>query len=302
MRVLVADDDALLRRSLKLQLMRAGHDVVEADNGEAALDLLQREAIRLLITDWQMPGMNGLELVRRVRAAGGPGYVYIIVLTANSLKRDIIAGLEAGADDYLVKPFDAGELGARVSIGVRILNLEGRLTQSLAHVEELAVRDGLTGLYNRRALDQRLADEMQRAARYLRPLSLLIIDVDYFKQYNDTHGHPQGDELLRQLAGVFEASLRSTDMVARYGGDEFVVLLPETSLAKALTVARAIHARVAASPFPLAETLPGGKVTVSIGLAEQTGQRSTPASLLEAADQALYQAKNGGRSRVVTAD
>jgi two-component system, cell cycle response regulator len=304
MRLLVVDDDVLLRRSLALQLTRAGYQVVEAEDGQQAWEMLQAEAFRFIITDWSMPVMDGLELVRKVRAAGLPGYTYIMLLTANTRKADVVTGLEAGADDYLTKPFDLHELRARVAIGVRILDLEARLLQSLAQVQELAVRDGLTGLYNRRAFDQRLADEVQRAARYWRPLSLMILDIDHFKQVNDSYGHPHGDQVLRDLAGLLRGCVRSTDFVARYGGEEFAIILPETSLQNAVAVAQLIQARVAGYSFapPQAGEACREFLTLSVGLAEHSSANPAPEALLEAADRALYQAKQGGRNRVAVID
>ena len=299
MRLLVVDDDALLRRSLHLQLTRAGYEVHAAEDGLIAWDMIQREGFRFVITDWNMPGLSGPDLVRRIRDTLADSYTYIMLLTAHSEKLDVVAGLQAGADDYLTKPFNMDELRARVGIGARILELEARLQASLASAAELAVRDGLTGLFNRRAFDARLADEVQRAVRYQRPLSLLMIDIDHFKPYNDQHGHPQGDALLRELSGLFLSCVRSTDFVARYGGEEFAVLLPETNPPNALAVAQAILERVSAHPFLHREAQPGGALTVSIGIAAPDSELPEADRLLLAADRALYQAKGAGRNRVV---
>jgi len=296
MRLLVVDDDALLRRSLNLQLTRAGYEVHDAEDGEAAWAMVEQDTYRFLITDWNMPGMSGPELVRRIRTRPAAGYTYILMLTAHSDRMDVLTGLNAGADDYLTKPFDMEELRARVGIGVRILELEARLQESLASAAELAVRDSLTGLFNRRAFDNRLADEVQRAVRYQRPLSLLMIDIDHFKQYNDQHGHPQGDALLRELSPLFLNCVRSTDFVARYGGEEFAVILPETNPANAQAVASIILERVCVHPFLFRETQPGGALTVSIGVAGNDYGLPEADRLLLAADQALYQAKGAGRN------
>jgi diguanylate cyclase (GGDEF)-like protein len=301
LRLLVVDDDVLLRRSLNLQLTRAGYEVHEAEDGQTAWEMILRDGYRFVITDWNMPGVSGPELVRRIRQAEAPGYTYIMMLTAHIERLDVVAGLEAGADDYLTKPFDMDELRARVAIGARILALESRLKESLSSVEELAVRDSLTGLFNRRAFDARLTDEVQRAVRYQRPLSLLMIDIDHFKLYNDQHGHPQGDALLRELSTLFLSCVRSTDYVTRYGGEEFAIILPETNSANALAVAGTILDRVCSHPFAFRETQPGGSLTVSIGVAGHDDHQLDEAQLLLAADQALYLAKAAGRNRVVSA-
>ena len=301
LRLLVVDDDALLRRSLNLQLTRAGYEVHEAEDGQTAWEMILRDGYRFVITDWNMPGVSGPELVRRIRQAETAGYTYIMMLTAHIERLDVVAGLEAGADDYLTKPFDMDELRARVAIGARILALESRLKESLSSVEELAVRDSLTGLFNRRAFDARLTDEVQRAVRYQRPLSLLMIDIDHFKLYNDQHGHPQGDALLRELSTLFLSCVRSTDYVTRYGGEEFAIILPETNSANALAVAGTILDRVCRHPFAFRETQPGGSLTVSIGVAGHDDHQLDEEQLLLAADQALYLAKAAGRNRVVSA-
>jgi len=299
MRLLVVDDDALLRRSLNLQLTRAGYEVDEAEDGEAAWEMIGRIGYRFIITDWNMPGLSGPELVGRMRQMLSAGYTYILMLTAHSEKMDVIAGLQSGADDYLTKPFDMDELRARVGIGVRILELEAKLQESLASAAELAVRDGLTGLFNRRAFDDRLTDEVQRAGRYQRPLTLLMIDIDHFKHYNDQHGHPQGDALLRELSTLFLSCVRSTDFVARYGGEEFAVILPETNPANAQAVAGIILERVCTHEFLYRESQPGGALTVSIGVSGTDDGLPDAERLLLTADRALYQAKGAGRNRVV---
>jgi diguanylate cyclase (GGDEF)-like protein len=291
MRILIADDDPNQRRLLGIHLSRAGHEVVEAVDGRAAWEAMQREHFRLVISDWTMPEVDGVELVRRIRAASFPGYTYILLLTALGDKQDVVVGLEAGADDYLTKPFNAGELRSRVAIGERILNLEMRL-------REMATRDALTGLFNRQAFDVRLADELRRTRRYQRPLSLILADLDYFKNYNDTNGHVRGDHLLNELAGVFLAAVRATDFVARYGGEEFAILLPEAPRAAACEVAERVRATVAAYPFPLRESQPGGCVTLSLGVASCLEDVAPEGNLVEVADQALYRAKKAGRNRV----
>lgn len=293
MKVLIADDDPNQRRLLLIHLSRAGHEVVEAADGRAAWEALQREHIRLVITDWTMPEIDGVELIRRIRTASFPSYTYVLLLTALGDKHDVVIGLDAGADDYLTKPFNAGELRSRVAIGERILNLETRL-------RDMATRDSLTGLFNRQAFDTRLADELRRARRYQRPLSLILADLDHFKNYNDTNGHVRGDQLLNELAGVFLAAVRATDFVARYGGEEFVILLPEANRANAAEVAQRVRAMVADYPFPCRETQPGGSVTLSLGVASYLEDVPEEGNLVDYADQALYRAKKAGRNQVGT--
>lgn len=293
MKILIADDDPNQRRLLSIHLTRVGHEVVEAADGRAAWEALQREHFRLVISDWTMPEVDGVELVRRIRAASFPGYTYVLLLTALGDKQDVVAGLEAGADDYLTKPFNAGELRSRVAIGERILNLETRL-------RDMATRDALTGLFNRQALDSRLADELRRTRRYQRPLSLILADIDHFKNFNDTNGHVQGDRLLNELAGVFLAAVRTTDFVARYGGEEFAILLPEANRASACEVAERVRATVADYPFPFRENQPGGVVTLSLGVASCLEDVPLDGNLVEYADRALYRAKKAGRNQVGT--
>jgi diguanylate cyclase (GGDEF)-like protein len=291
MKILIADDDPLLRRLVRSQLVGLGHEVVEAADGREAWQAMRAQPVRLAIVDWVMPHMDGAELVRRIRLAEWPGYVYIILLSARDAKDFVVQGLKAGADDYVTKPFHAGELAARVAIGERIINLETRLNLSLAELEELAIRDPLTGLYNRRAFDVRLAEEIRRAERYDRPLSVIMADIDCLKLFNDTHGHAHGDYLLRTVASLLTEHVRITDFVARYGGDEFAILLPETDRKDAQAVAGKIYARVTAYPFEMSEMLPGGTVTLSVGVSSYPEELTDGEGLLASADQALYRLK-----------
>jgi two-component system cell cycle response regulator len=226
-------------------------------------------------------------------------YGSAILLTAHGPQPNVVKGLLAGADDYLTKPFDKDELRARVAIGVLILALEARLMRSLAGAAELAVRDGLTGLFNRRPLDSRLSDELQRAVRYPRPLSPLMNDIDDFIQYGDPHGHPRGDVLLRELSALPLSSIRWTDFVVRYGGEEFAVNLPATGPVHALAAANTILDWVRARPFPFSVTQPGPVLTVSIGVAGHSPERPDTERRLRAADQALCRAMGTGRNRLV---
>ena len=211
MKVLIADDDALLRQMLQAQLANAGHEFVFASDGMEAWELLQREAIRMVIVDWMMPKLDGPDLIRRIRDAGWPGYTYIILLTAKSDRDDIVEGLNLGADDYVTKPFRHDELLARMGVGARILQLEKRLSESLAREEALATRDGLTGLPNRRALTDLARVELSRAARARTSVGLIVMDLDHFKRINDEFGHAAGDKTLQQVAEVLQKNKRDYD-------------------------------------------------------------------------------------------
>lgn len=298
MRVLVVDDDPVLRRIVQAGLTRAGHQVRAVADGHAAWDLLQEESFRLVITDWMMPGMDGPELVRRIRTASFPGYTYIILLTARSDKSDVVSGLDAGADDFLTKPFHTEELRARVAIGERILDLEGRLSDARDQLEVLATVDALTALLNRRAIQERAEAEVQRAARDGTPLSFVMLDIDHFKSVNDTHGHLVGDQALRLVADILAANKRVYDYAGRWGGEEFLLILPRTELPDAKIVAERVRASIAAASLDLAD---GGRLSLRISLGVTTAPSRDPLALhilLQQADEALYHAKHAGRDRV----
>jgi two-component system chemotaxis response regulator CheY len=297
-RVLVVDDDPVIRRIVQASLASAGHTVEQAGDGQSALELLKHDPIRLVITDWQMPGMDGPELIQRLRASTPDAYTYIILLTAKSEKEDVATGLETGADDYLTKPFNPRELRARVGIGERILNLEAVLKESRDQLEVLAMHDGLTGLLNRRAIQAHAEAEWHRAARERESLSLVLLDIDHFKSVNDRHGHLVGDQALRLVAEVLAQRVRPYDQTGRWGGEEFLLVLPWTDLAAARLVAERVRARVAATPLPLADGS-GLDLRVSLGVTStSTGMPTSVEALLRQADEALYQAKRAGRDRI----
>jgi two-component system chemotaxis response regulator CheY len=298
-RVLVVDDELGVRRAVAIHLKRCGYEVVEAEDGQAAWSLVQQDHIQLIVADWYMPAMDGMELIRRIREAGLAHYVYVIMLTALDQRQHVLSGLKAGADDYMVKPFDLDELQARLKIGERVITLEARLNESLAHQAELALSDAVTGLRNRRAFDVRLDEELRRATRYHHPLALLMLDIDFFKNYNDTHGHPEGDKLLREMAAVFQRCVRASDIVARYGGEEFAFILTETDRESAYLAAEKLRASVAGQPFPGPDAQPERRVTVSLGVANFPQDGADSETLIRRADEALYRAKRTGRNRVV---
>ncbi len=299
MQIAIVDDDPVARQILRASLVRSGNTVIELNDGLAAWNYLNNEEMaRFVITDWLMPGMDGIELIRRIRAANFPGYIYIIILTGKEEKNDLVKGLEAGADDYLVKPFNYNELKARVSIGLRILNLETDLKQANSLMEAMALHDSLTGLYNRRAIYKHLDAELNRASRENRPLSLVMLDIDHFKLINDRYGHLSGDWVLNQVAEINRQGVRSYDWVGRWGGDEFLIILPGAASICATNISERILARLAAIHEPMAD---GSELsfTASIGIYTYLGGKVEPDQLVQLADEALYQAKNLGRGRVV---
>ena len=299
MKVLVADDDLLLRRMLEHELRLAGYDVVTVGDGLEAWDVLQREHIRMLVVDWLMPGLDGSDLIRRIRAAGWPGYTYIILLTAKNGRDEIVEGLNLGADDFVAKPFQREELVARMGVGARILDLEERLSALVAREEALAVLDILTGLPNRRGLYERAQAELSRAKREKGSVSVIMMDLDHFKEINDRFGHAVGDEALRRVAKVLQENRRDYDFTGRWGGEEFLVILPGASLAQAGLVAERLR-----SAIQSIELTVGGQGTVnlraSFGAAAACPATSSVGldELLERADDAMYRAKRDGRNRV----
>lgn len=304
MKILIVDDDPALRRILQAQLSRAGHDVAEAADGQAAWDILKDEPIRLVITDWMMPVMDGPQLVRQIREAIVthliPNYVYIILLTAKVGKNDVVAGLESGADDYLTKPFDPRELRARVTIGERIINLESSLSDARRQMEILAMQDGVTGLLNRRAIHQHAEAELSRTQRHHAPVSLVLLDIDHFKSVNDRFGHLVGDQALRMVADVLVEKKRPYDWAGRWGGEEFLLVLPRTTLAEAHRVADRVRVSVATTHLAFADEQ-RLSVEVSLGVTSTSGNAEGLPSLdvmLQQADEALYHAKETGRNRV----
>lgn len=300
MRIVIADDEALTRRVLRATLTAAGHEVLEAVDGEAAWALLQESGTAMLISDWRMPRLDGPGLIRRIRDATQPGYTYCILLTARDSKADTVAGLDCGADDYLTKPCHPDELRARVAIGARILTLETSLRETRDAFAYQASHDPLTGLLNRQAITGHVQAELARALRTGSPFSLALLDLDHFKAVNDTYGHPVGDEALRHIAHLLTSAVRPYDWVGRWGGEEFLVALADTGRSDAHAVAERLRTQIATTPLSIdsERMLP---LTVSIGItsvefpAEREGDMT---GLLQQADEALYAAKRRGRNLV----
>jgi two-component system, cell cycle response regulator len=269
---------------------------VETVNGAEAWQALQQsDAPRLLILDWMMPEMDGLDVIRLVRALQTDRPFYIIMLTTRVEKADIIAGLETGANDYLTKPFDPGELRARVEVGIRMVKLQDELNESREILAHQAHHDPLTGLLNRRAILDRLHEELARARRYGDVLAIGMIDIDHFKHVNDTHGHQTGDDVLCGFVQVLTKSFREYDTVGRIGGEEFLVIAPMKSETDCLSVFSRPLLKVAESKITTRSGMVS--ITMSIGVAIATFENSID-EILAAADTALYQAKKEGRNRI----
>jgi two-component system, cell cycle response regulator len=281
-------------------LKNAGYEVDAVADGSEALDKMTKRYYPMLVTDWEMPQMDGIALCKAVRNMQLDGYVYALLLTARDAKEHIIAGLEAGADDYLVKPVHEPELIARLNAGRRILALEHSLRVANQRNRILSITDALTGAYNRRYLMEQLPREVERCRRYAYPLSVLMCDLDHFKEVNDQRGHAAGDDVLQQFAARAQKSIRSnSDWIARYGGEEFLIVLPETSYSDGLFVADKIRDVIAGAPFStrVGET----PVTASFGVAS-TGPNGPDLALkvetlIRTADECLYKSKLSGRNR-----
>jgi two-component system cell cycle response regulator len=302
-RVMIVDDDPLMLERLESLVAAAGFETMTAASGRDALALLRMNYCPIVISDWSMPDMDGLDLCRAIRAESFPGYVYLLLLTARDGQQDIVTGLDAGADDYLSKRVTEAELVARLRTAKRIVGLEQSLRDMIDEKRRLATTDSLTGLNNRHYFTKHLGRELKRVRRFGGPLSVLAMDVDHFKSINDRFGHAVGDEVLKEFAHRLASALpRDYDWCARIGGEEFVVVLPQTDLEGAMVVAEKLRHAVAAVPFG---TGGGGlKVTMSIGAAALSclpGGEPEVDDLMDLADRALYASKQEGRNRVTGA-
>jgi diguanylate cyclase (GGDEF)-like protein len=308
LKLLLVEDEPTQLLLMQRLLRRAGYTVETAGDGEAALAKLSSGEFQMLVTDWDMPGMDGVTLCRRVRDARLPGYLYVLLLTGHGSTESLVEGLEAGADDYIRKPPNEAELLARLTAGRRIVRLEQSLREANAKIQLLSITDPLVGTFNRRYLNEQLVDEVERARRYGRPLATVMADLDFFKDVNDRYGHQVGDEVLRGFVELAQSSIRhASDWMARYGGEEFVVVLPETDLAGAAATAEKIRGCCAATPIRTA--IGDVRVTASFGVAEldlcaAAGAATSSAAaemLLREADAALYRSKHDGRNRITVA-
>lgn len=298
MKVLIADDEAVSLRLLESSLRRWGYDAVVAKDGlEASQLLLSPDAPKLAILDWMMPGMDGTQLCQEIRRSKPEPYTYILLLTGKRSQCDVIAGLDAGADDYVTKPFDPAELKVRLRTGKRILYLQEQLINAREALRDQAMHDRLTGLWNRSAILELLNSELARAARQGASVAVTMADLDSFKQINDTYGHLTGDDVLVGVSKAMRDSVRRYDSVARYGGEEFLIVLPGCDRSNAVAHAERMRAAITR----VAVETPNGIVrpTMSLGVAVADGQIVPDAfALIQAADIALYRAKHAGKNRV----
>jgi len=288
--IILVEDDSNVSLLLTRQLQRAGYAVRAAGNMADARVLFGDAPWDVAILDRMLPDGDGLDLCRELRAASP--HSYILLLTGVDSAEAKLEGFARGADDYVTKPFQTDELIARIRAGVRIVGLQKALIDTNRKLEELSLTDSLTSLRNRRAFDERMVEAFEHARRYERPLSLVLVDVDYFKSVNDTEGHEAGDAVLREVARRLGESTRQTDFAARVGGEEFGILLPETPLFEAMQFAEKIRAAIASEPIG------NRRMTVSLGIANVPHSRvEDAAELFRAADKALYRAKANGRNR-----
>ena len=306
MKMMIVEDDPFVQKVVKKVFAGMGFEVLSCGDGATALDFIKNDRIQLAVVDWILPEMDGLTLCRRVRKLKLSRYIYIIVLTSRNRKEDLVQALDAGADDYIAKPFDENELAARARVGMRIIQLENKLINNQKRLMKLAKEDPLTGILNRRSLFDGILKEINRASREGTSFATILIDADDFKSINDTHGHLAGDMVLIEFARRIQDSCREYDLLGRYGGEEFLVFLPRTDRDGAIRVAERIRTSLRERQMDFG----GQKVELgaSLGVSPFSYEKTDrPAENIEAlfdemikrSDYALYMAKKEGKNRVV---
>jgi len=299
MQTLVVEDSAVYRKLIGDHLRSWGFGVTLAECGSEAWRILQQsDSPKLVLLDWVLPDLDGIELCHRIRQAGSTGpYVYVILLTSNDARQNMLDAMQAGADDYLVKPFDEMQLKARLLVGKRILDLQDELVSARESMRHAATHDGLTGLMNRTEIIGTLHRELERSRRERKPLSVILGDIDLFKSVNDTLGHLFGDEALREIGRRLRSQLRVYDGVGRYGGEEFLMVLPNCDLPNAMQRANELREIIAATPVVCSGVERPITMSMGVAVSECVGKDELEA-LLNRADAGLYAAKDGGRDRV----
>jgi two-component system, cell cycle response regulator len=297
LKILVADDSAVYRKLVEQTLSQDQYSILFAKTGESAIELFKQHRPALVITDWVMPDLSGIEVCRQIRASAQNSYTYIIIVTSASEKENVVEGLEAGADDYLTKPFHPKELLARLGVGRRLLDLHQQIESQNRLLKELALTDALTGLPNRRAVEDWAKAQLSAAVRHGFSFWVVIADLDNFKAINDTYGHDAGDTVLKEFAGILKSRVRSSDICGRTGGEEFIIIFTHAEECNVGIVVARVLRQLREHDF-----LFGSKtvrVTASFGIAGFQG-KGVPefAKLVNQADEALYMAKRGGRNRI----
>jgi len=298
MQILVAEDDELQQRMLVSLLSKWGYEPIVVCDGQAAWEVLSddQRCPEMAILDGIMPGLTGPELCERLRRLPRERYTYVLLLSARGNHADLLSGLEAGADDYLIKPYDPAELRARLNTGKRIITLQKELIQARETLRRQATRDSLTGAWNHAAIFEVLQREMARSRREKRPLAIALVDLDHFKRINDTYGHLAGDGVLRELVQRMSIALRPNDLIGRVGGEEFLLVLPGCDEAAVRKVCERLRERIRGEPFRTeGACIP---VTASFGAVVYESDRYDNDALFRAADTALYRAKAAGRDRI----
>ncbi len=293
--ILVVEDDRDARDLIKIYLKKWNYSVYESSNGHTALEILKTNYIHIAIIDWILPGMSGIELCKKIRDINPNNYIYIIIITGKKTREDVIEALSNGADDYIIKPFNFEELKVRIEAGLRIVKYHENLKSCYEMLYKESLIDSLTKVLNRKAILNRLEVEFERHKRFNDELCVIMGDIDFFKKINDTYGHLAGDEVLRQLGQLFNNSLRKYDCVGRYGGEEFLIILPHTEKEVAIKVANRMRETIKNHNF-IYNSL-SLDITMSFGIASSL-YAETPLELINLADIALYRAKKKGRDKV----
>lgn len=295
--ILIADDSLVIRAVVRAGLETEDYAVIEADDGFTAIEQTRKYRPDVILLDIEMPGLDGHQVLAQLKADAELRNIPVVFLTSRTSMKDVIAGLRAGAQDYLKKPFEPAELLARVGSAVHVKQLQDQLWQRNAELDRMSRTDSLTGLYNRWHLEEELHNQRTSANRHRDPLSVILLDIDHFKKINDTYGHPAGDLVLCEFACRLTEGLRAGDIAGRWGGEEFLVILPRTDLTSAVDVAERIRAATAATTISAA----GQQITVTVSGGCAVGPTQDPGALIQTADTHLYQAKAAGRNRILAA-
>ncbi len=306
MKMLIVEDDPFVQKVVKKVFAGMGFEVLTCGDGATALDFIKNDRIQFAVVDWILPEMDGLTLCRRARKLKLSRYIYMIVLTSRNRKEDLVQALDAGADDYIAKPFDETELAARARVGMRIIQLENKLINNQKRLMKLAREDPLTGILNRRSLFDGILKEINRASREGASAATILVDADNFKAINDTHGHLAGDVVLTEFSRRLQDSCREYDLLGRYGGEEFLVFLPRTDREGAIRVAERIRSSLREKPMAFGEQKI--ELSASLGVCAYTFEKSEKRAenveavfdeMIKRTDYALYMAKKEGKNRVV---